>query len=143
MDPKFVEEFNGIKSELQEWKQAQYQSQVEADTQKLVALEGEMSKKYPKADLEVVYARVEGLINSGKIEGPITKEVWDKIYKDVHDKFDKLTKVEQKGKFDLIKNANLKGSSVGRGGSPPGQAPKKARSISEATDMLLEDLGKN
>lgn len=143
MDPKFLEEFNGIKSELQQWKEAQYNSQVEASQQKLIALETELTTKYPKADVELVYARMQSLIDSGKIDSKeITNETWDKVYKDVHDKFDKLTKVGQKDTFNKVKAANLKGSSVGRGGSPPSAAPKKVKSISEATDMWVEDLGK-
>lgn len=143
VDPKFLEEFEGIKSEFQQWKEQQYQQQVEAQQAKLMSIEAELTKKYPKADVELVYARMQSLIDTGKIDSKeINKDTWDRVYKDVHDKFDKLTKTEQKSVFDKVKSANLKGSSVGRGGSAPGQAPKNARTISEATDMFLEDLGK-
>ncbi len=153
MDPKFMEEFNGMRSELQEWKQAQHEAQVSAKQQELASLADEMTKKYPSSDEEVVLARVQNLVDGGKIATSkdqadamgiplLNKELWEKFYKDVHDKFESRTIAKQKEKFNTVKSANLKGSSAGRGGSPPSAAPKKVRSIGEATDMWVEDLGK-
>lgn len=140
VDPKFLEEFNGMKSELQQWKDEQHRAQVETHTQKLVAIEEQMVQKYPKTDVELVYARMQALVDSGQVDpSSINQELWERLYKDVHDKFEKLTKTEQKQVFNQVKETNKKASDVGRSGGTPGQAPKRV-GLSEATDVLLEDL---
>ena len=132
----------GVDPRIQERLDKYDQIVKEFEAQKLEAINAQLdakfsalSKKYPFADEEAVVARAQALLDKGQ---KVTDEVWDNLWKSVHERSQKLWAEHQKKMGNEQKTANLKGRDIGHGGGTPGQAPKLPRSIKEASKMLME-----
>ena len=133
VDPAFVNEVNQIKQHF-------HQMQVDAIDKELDAKEAEYSKKYPYADPSTVYFNAESLLDAKNKQGlktEITNKEWDNLWKLVNEKQSGRFQQYQSSLVKGQKTQNAKNKDVGAGGGIPGQAPKTAKNIKEATDMLF------
>lgn len=130
MDPDFLERFNRVEKELNERKVQAIEAELDAKFSKL-------SKQYPMADEEAVVARAQTLLEKGQ---KLTDQVWNELWKGVHDRNTKLAEQFYAGKVNQQKTANAKGKDAASGGGLPGQAPKLPRTIKEASDHALKEL---
>lgn len=127
IDPSFVEEFKQLKAEINEQKVSAINAELDAKFNKL-------STQYPMADEEAVIARAAALVDKGE---KLTDKVWDSLWKSVHDRNQNLADKYYSEKVKKQTQANSKGKDVGAGGSTPGAAPVRPRSIKEMTNHLF------
>lgn len=114
---------------------------VQSIGKELESLFSEKTKQYNFADEEAVIARAQTLLGVKEQEGdktPITPDQWDKIFKSVHEGNLNRFKAYQGSLVKGQKEANERSKDMGAGGGIPGQAPKQARTIKEATDQLMQ-----
>jgi hypothetical protein len=127
IDQSFVEEFKQLKAEITEQK-------VQAINAELDAKFSKLSSQYPMADEEAVIARAQALLDKGE---KLTDKVWDSLWKNVHERNQKLADKYYSEKVKKQSQANAKAKDVGFGGATPGAAPVQARTIKERTEQLL------
>lgn len=130
MDPEFMERFNRIEQELNERKVAAVQAELDAKFEQL-------SKKYPFADEEAVIARAQALLDRGE---KLTDQVWDKLWKGVNERYEKLAEARYQERLNKTKQAHASGKDSGAGGGTPGQAPRQPRTIKEASQFAMQEL---
>lgn len=131
LPPEVVERIDRLES-------AYNSAQVKAIEAQLDGVFAKMEQKYPYADREMAIARAQSLLDKGHEE--ITEEMWDKIYKQTHDRIDGFMKTQSKQQITNQRTANAKGRDVPTGGGIPGQAPRK-ESFKEATERAIRELG--
>lgn len=129
MDPKFVERFERLEKSLREKEVAAIDAELEVKFKQL-------SEKYPFADEEVAITRAQNLINSGET---LDDKAWDAIWKSVHDRVQKLSTGAMSKQVNQQKQLNVKGKDTGAGGGTAGQAPRRPKSLKEATDGFIQD----
>ncbi len=112
------------------------EQEVSAEEAKIDNLTSKLSQKYPEAIEDVVLARAQAFVESGR---NLSQEDWDKLYKTSHDFMVKKMTEKQNNNFNAQKNANQKGRGIGPGGGTPGQAPRRL-SFNEATEAAIKDL---
>lgn len=123
-----------------------YQKQrSELALQKVNTIFDNLSKKYNMAYEADVVAAANALIDRARANGdrryePSEKEYED-LFKNSHAESQKRYDQHYKSKIEAQKSANAKGSDIGSGGGIPGQAPRQARTIKEATKFLEQDGG--
>lgn len=137
VDPAFLDRVNRLEADLHERNVAAIDAELDAKFKTL-------TEKYPMADEEAVLARAQSLLEKGEIDlkstnGRIPDKVWDGIWKQVHDRFQKLSDQAYSKRIKQQQTTNLKGKDAASGGGIPGQAPKTPRTIKEATAMYLQD----
>lgn len=128
IDPAFKERFERLESEIHERKVQAIEAELDAKFKGL-------SEKYPMADEEAVLARAQALIDRGE---KLNDKIWDGLWKSVNERNQKLAEQFYAKKIKEQKTTNQKGKDIASGGGTPGQAPKVARSIKEATQMLMD-----
>lgn len=99
-----------------------------------------LSKRYPMADEEAVLSRAESLLNKGT---ELTDRVWDLLWKSVNDRNVELAKQYYSKQVNNQKTANQRGKDIAPGGGTPGQAPRRPKTIKEASQWALADLEAN
>lgn len=133
IDPEFMSRFERVEADLHDRK-------VQAINAELDNTFKSLSEKYPFADEEAAIARGQALLSQGQ---ELTKDVWEKVWKSVHERNQALAEKHYSTKINQQKTANLAGRDVGRGGSTPGQGPKTPRTIKEASAYALQELEAN
>lgn len=128
VDNTFKERFEKLESEIHDRKVQAYSDELEAKSKQL-------SEKYPMADEEAVLARAQVLIDRGD---KLTDKVWDSLWKAVNDKNQVRFDQTYSKKVKEQKTTNFKAKDVASGGGTPSPAPRQARTIKEATKMLLD-----
>lgn len=132
VDPRFDEVYNFYKEQRQQSTQ-----------EKVDALFDRLTTKFPNADEEKVISRVQILRELSKKDPSNYKEPNDqeveKLFKQDHEAFEKRLQDHTKRILDEQRKANARGRAPGPGGAIPGQAPKIAKSIREATELALQD----
>lgn len=102
-----------------------------------------LSAKYELANESDVVAAASAIVKQARERGdknykPTEKE-YEQFFKNSHaenqKRFDKI----YQSKIDAQKKANVKGADIGSGGAIPGQAPRQARNIKEATLFMEQD----
>lgn len=130
VDPEFMRRFNMLESEMNARK-------VEAINAELDARFKVLSEKYPLADEEAAIARAQALHSKGI---QLTDKIWDQIWKAVSDKNEMVFKKYGASRVNQQKTANQRGRDTAPGGGIPGQAPKKPKTIKEASALALEEM---
>lgn len=125
----FKNEFQEMKSHLQEQRVQAAESEISAHMAKL-------APKYPLADPETVLVRATAANAQGV---KLTADNWEKIYKQLHEKTDKLYKDHYSKQVKEQQSANRKGREMSPGGGTVGAAPKK-RTFDEATADAIREL---
>lgn len=132
VDPEFMRRFETLEKDMTERKVNAIESDINSKFEVL-------GKKYPYAKIneEAVIARAEALLDRDpNIE--MSMELWDKIWKAVNDKNQKLAEQLMSQRVNEQKSANLKGRDVAGGGGIPGVGKKVPRTIKEAAEALIE-----
>ncbi len=96
-----------------------------------------LSTQYPSADEEAVIARAQILLDRGE---ELTNELWEKLYKENHTKFEAMLEKRQQEKLNKTKQSARQAKDTRSGGGALGEAPKK-QSFKEATEQAIRDLG--
>ncbi len=123
-----------------------YQEQkLELAKSKIDSLFDKMGSKYPDADEEKVLARAQLMYEMHKKDPhnhlrPDDKKI-EELFKMEHEGFNKKLSERQSKLLNEQKKANDLGKGPGAGGGIPGQAPRMAKTIKEATEMFRSDHG--
>lgn len=132
-----ISEFRSYREELAEQKIEAIQAELDSKFSKL-------SEKYTFADEDTVISKAQILLERLKddqgAKARITDAQWDMLWKSVHDRNKGIADKNYGTKINKQQQANLKGRDVPSGGGIPGHAPKKPRTIKEASDFALEEL---
>lgn len=130
IDPEFKRRFDMLEADMNTRK-------VEAINAELDARFKTLSEKYPLADEEAAIARAQALHSKGV---QLTDKVWDQVWKAVSDKNESVFKKYGAAQVNKQKTANQRGKDAAPGGGIPGQAPKRPKTIKEASALALEEL---
>lgn len=130
IDPEFMRRFEAVEQQL-------YEKQVNAINAELDSKFKTLGEKYPGADEEAVVARAMYLHDQGY---QLNDKQWDALFKASHEKVMGLGLKQSKEQAAKQKELNSKGKDVASGGGIPGQAPRRPRSIKEATNFALEEI---
>lgn len=132
-DPAFQE----MRSEFSEWKSAQKEAEI-AKLQSWVDNQFEkFAKKYPNAHAEVVNSRALSASNQGqKIDEAALEKLFQANDAEMKKRMDEMYKDKITQQLKVGKEAK----DVGSGGDISGGAPKKFKSIKEATKGFLDDI---
>lgn len=130
VNPEFQRRFDMLEADMNSRK-------VEAINAELDARFKTLTEKYPFADEEAAIARAQALHSKGI---KLTDDTWDKIWKAVSDKNQEIFKKFGAAQVNKQKSAHLKGKDSAPGGGIPGQAPKKPKTIKEASAFALEEM---
>lgn len=126
-------------SKIDQWEEQQRQQEVRNIESWLDNQYAVLSKKYDKADPEVVTARAQVISDNGhKVDEKVLEKLFEKHHKEVSERWDKSYKETVKKQLE----AGSKSKDIGAGGGTPGGAPRTARTIKEATKLALEDLSR-
>lgn len=120
------------------------QSRLQSNITQLESIAKENMAKYKFASEDLALAKAQALLDKAESEGntdfKLDKDVWDKIYKSIHDTNQKQYEQHYKELVTTQKNANRQAKDMGAGGGTPGQAPNEPRTIKEATKLAIRDL---
>lgn len=130
IDPAFQRRFESLEADMNTRK-------VEAINAELDARFKTLSEKYPLADEEAAIARAQALHSKGI---QLNDKVWDQIWKAVSDKNEAVFKKYGAAQVNKQKQANQQGKDAAPGGGIPGQAPKRPKTIKEASQFALEEM---
>lgn len=118
------------------------QTKIETAQVKVDAMFDKLVSKYSDADEGKILARVQSWIERAKgddsVKRPDEADI-EKMFKADHDAFQKKLKDRASHLLEEQRKANTKGASPLAGGAIPGQAPRVARTIKEATQFLRSD----
>lgn len=95
--------------------------------------------KYDFANEDAVYAKAQALLEQGY---RMTSASWERLIKESHDAIQKRVEAKHQAKLKEQLEKGKQAQDTGAGGSAPGQAPQKARTIAEATEHLLAKLAR-
>lgn len=122
------------------------QREVQAIGAQIDAVFAKMSEKYPFADEEAVVARGQALFEQLKKANPgnqnlqISEKHWEALWKSQNDRNQQIAEARYNQKVKAQINASRQGRDVASGGGTPGQAPRTARTIKEATAHAMADI---
>lgn len=134
--PQQNPEYALLKKDLDEVKGHFQQQRVQAAEAQIDAVISKLAPQYKMADEETVIVRAR-VASEGGVK--LTPDVWEKIYKDVHDKNMARYKDHYEQQIKEQQAVNSKGRDIGKGGGTPGSAPKK-RTFDEATADAVREL---
>lgn len=134
---EFVNEFGQVKERLKFFEERAYQAEVQAANAKLDSMLPPLFEKYPMAIEDQVYARAEGILQSGQ---KLTEKTWERLVRESHDTAQKKADQFYGSKLKSQLEKGRSGRDVGTGGATPGAAPKKARNFDEAREQMLEHV---
>jgi len=139
--PKEVQDALKTVKELQSERHTERVAQREAEIDSAFA---RLTPKFPLATPNGDESRVLNAAQAALDRGEkLTPQVWEKIFKESNDFYQKAFESHYKTKFTKQNEANARGRDVARGGGIPGAAPKTARTLKEATAAALQDLNPN
>lgn len=101
------------------------------------------SKKFPQADEKSVISDAWAILDHKERTGdktPITDAQWERMWKDDHERNLNRFKQYQGSLVNGQKQANARSKDMAAGGGIPGQAPRVARNIKEATKLAMQHL---
>lgn len=125
---------SGIDAQVQQANLAKAEAQIDQWFDKF-------GKKYPEADPEIVNAKAiylsEQLKESGK---PFTETELEKLFKAEHERLEARYAERYRTQIEKQKAAASKGQDMGAGGGVPSAPAKQAKTLKEATKLMLDDL---
>ena len=132
--------------ELQETIEFIREQKLESAKTQVNSVFDKLQSKYPDADdgwvAGALSAQREALreANPGMKMPGLDEKAVEKLFKQSHDSFESRAQAWSARRIGAQKQANESGKGPGAGGAIPGQKPRVARSISEATEFALQDL---
>lgn len=132
-NPEYLKRLEQVENQFKEQRQAALDQEINATFSRL-------SQKYPQVKEKWVIASANEFIEKNKHDPnfKLTDSQWEEIWKSEQKELETASKAFHSKQFKEQQNANLKGKDAGRGGGIPGQAPKVARTIKEASAMMLQ-----
>lgn len=134
---EFMDEFGQMKQRLSLHEERAYKAEVEAANAKLDAMLPPLFKKFPMAIEDQVYARAEGILQSGQ---KLTDKTWERLVRESHDAAQKKADQFYGAKLKTQLEKGEQGKDAGAGGGVPGQAPVKPRSFAEAQEAMIASM---
>lgn len=135
VNPLLEKRLSQIEKTFEQQQTETYQAKVEAAEASLDNVFGQMSKKYPLADEEIVISKAQVLLDQAKAsgnkhlfadeKGQPKMDMWEKVWKTVNESAQKRYEGHYKKQVGDQKLANGKAKDTASGGGIPGQAPKK------------------
>lgn len=138
IDPELLSRFERVENNIHE-------KEVAAIEMSLEAQDKEFLKKYPEADIDAVYAKVEAVIKRNESlpkdeQVKVDAQIWERVYKADHEKHSARYEARYKENINKQKQAGLNGRDSGSGGAVAGGAPKTYKNLREARDALLSEF---
>jgi hypothetical protein len=133
IDPSIMEKLNKVDA----IEQRILEREVQSINAELDAKFSTLSKKYPLADEEAVVSRAQAVLNKGE---RLNDQVWDSLWKQVHDRNKKLFDTQYSQMVKTQKSAGNKAKDMASGGGIPGQAPRNFKTIKEASEALRAEF---
>lgn len=134
---EFLNEFGQVKEKLNAFEQRAFTAEVEAANAKLDATLPPLFKKFPMAIEDQVYAKAEGLLQSGQ---KLTEKTWERLVRESHDSATKRADLVYGAKLKAQLEKGEKGKDTASGGGLPGKAPVKPRTFAEAQEAMIASL---
>jgi hypothetical protein len=137
LPPEMKSQIDEMSQRLKFFEDRAYQSEVQNASAQIDKITTPLFEKFALANEDQVYSRAEQMVTSGQ---KMTASAWERLIRESHEQMSK--------KSDRVNGAKLKeqiekgkrGADTGPGGSAPGVAPKKAQTISQATDEYIASL---
>lgn len=138
LDRMLNERLSPVLDKVSAWEKAQYQSEVQRIGSWLDNQYERLSKKYQYADPEVITSRADLAHKNGvKVDGALLEKLFKANNTEIESRWSKL----QESKVNKQIGANNRAKDIGPGGGVPGGAPKGFKTVREATQGWLKDLG--
>lgn len=119
---------------VERYEKAMAEQQVQASLETLNSHHERFSQKYPFADPDVVDSRLQVLIDKGAdVNRENLGRVIENAYKQHHEAVMSRLNAQKKQKVEEQVTAGKKARDTGPNGAPPGQAPKKWKSIHDGS----------
>jgi len=122
----------------------QKEQRIEAIGHKLDKAFDSLASKYPDADKNVVNWYLQGLAQKGislmDEKGNLRTQILERLFKSDHDARNAAYEKKYRSLVDNQKNVNRRAKDMGSGGSLSSIPGKEARTIKDATKMLLSDI---
>lgn len=138
-------EMQSALDEISQWKESVREQEKQAALQKIDALHDKYASKYPFADSDVVDTRVSIALESLELSKSELEQrlasIYEQAYKQHNDQVQSRIKAGEKVKVEEQVKAGRQARDIGTGGSTPGHAPKKYKSLKEVGDALLGAVG--
>lgn len=131
IDPALLSDLKMLKQDMETRK-------VQAAEKEIDAVFDKYTKKFPYADEEVVISYAQSMLSKGQT---LNDQVWENIFKFSQEKNQKLADKYYSEKVSKQQSANEKGKDSGAGGGIPGQAPRQFKTLKEAHEAFLKDIG--
>jgi hypothetical protein len=129
-------------SEFQSLKQSLKEQETKAISQQLDTLHDKYGKKYPYADPDLVDFRIQIAKEKGvEITRDNLGEVYEQVYKSLHEHHEKRLNAQQKAKVTEQVKAGQAAKDVSGGAGIPAAAPKKYKKFAEITQDALAAFG--
>lgn len=130
---EFLNEFGEVKNRLKFFEERAYQAEVQTNTAKLDALLPPLFQKFEMANEDQVYARAEGILQSGQ---KLTEKTWERLVRESHESMQKKADQVYSAKLKKQIEKGQRGADIGAGGATPGQAPKRRTMDDAYNDMI-------
>jgi len=128
---------------IERWDSEIKEANTAAITQMLDTLHGSLAQKYPFADSDVVDLRVNAAIEKGlKVDKDSLPKILEKAYQQHDEAMKAKWAAQQKSKVEEQVKAGRKAQDTGRGGSMPGQPPRKYSKFAEIREEALRQFDK-
>ncbi len=134
---EFLNEFGQVKDRLKFFEQRAYEAEVASANAKLDSVLPPLFKKFEMANEDQVYARAEGILQSGQ---KLTEKTWERLVRESHEAMQKKADQVYGAKLKSQLEKGQRGADVGAGGATPGQAPVKIRTFDEAREAAIAAL---
>ena len=139
IDKLLEQRLSPVLDKVGEWEKAQHAAEVEKIGSWLDNQYERLSSKYPYANTEVITARADLAHRNGvKVDAQLLEKLFRTNNGEIETQWSKL----QESKVNKQLKANNRARDMGTGGGVPGNAPKGAKTIKDATNAWLQDLGK-
>lgn len=136
---ELVSKISALEGKLSRYERMAHEADVEKQDAILQKTVDPLFAKYDMADQDAVWAKAQALVEQGY---QMTPAAWERLIKANHDAIEKRVTAKHQAKLKTQMEKGQKAQDTGAGGSAPGQAPKKAKTIAEATEDLLAHLSR-
>lgn len=144
LPPEWADKFSEMQSTLQEWKNAQMESAIQAEEAQLASRAERMLSQYKYANETEVLSYADAMRRQKAelgMDPQLNEQEWEKLWKSSHDHINKLVTGSQSQRVQAQREANKRGKDGGSGGGIPGAEPKQHKTLKEAAEALKHTLG--
>jgi len=139
LDPQVAERLERVEKYYNDQTAKAAKAEVDSNCEKFSQKYPSVKGRYEALAMNILEHRLSE-IRKDDPDAVLTEADWDRAYKSVHDENQKLAEQFFAEKVKKQKQTNQQVKDVAPGGGIPGQAPRKARTIKEATAFALQEL---